>query len=137
MSGGTLSGNRRAAGDVSRVMKTLLAFAAAAVALTSGVGAQTRTPAFDTVRCSIDNAPDRPCRLTDSAASNGVHRMVFETAGRTLVFVGRQQTGWWAGKLDGRPAMGYERNRGNVVLSTYDLRTTLSWSYPGQAHGTY
>lgn len=89
------------------------------------------------VRCSIDYAPDRACQLADSAAPNGVHRMVFTSGGRRLVFVGRAQTGWWAGRLDGRPAMGYERNRGNVVLSTYDLKTTLTWSFPGQAHGSY
>lgn len=116
-------------------MKRLLVLAAGALALPAS--AQDRTPATDAVRCSVDYAPDRACRLTDTAAPNGVHRMVFRSGNRTIVFVGRQQTGWWAGKLDGRPAMGYERNRGNVVFSTYDLRTTLSWWYPGQTHGSY
>ena len=89
------------------------------------------------VRCSIDYAPDRACQMSDTVAGSGVHRMVFRQGNRTLVFVGRSNTGWWAGKLDGRPAMGYERNRGNVVFSTYDLRTTLSWWYPRQEHGSY
>lgn len=106
-------------------------------ALAAPSAAQVRTPATDAVRCSMDNAPDRACQLTDTVAAGGVHRMVFAAGGRRLVFVGRKQSGWWAGKLNGRPAMGYERNRGNMVLSTYDLRTTLSWWYPGQAHGSY
>lgn len=110
---------------------------ATAVAVAAPAVAQPRTPATDPVRCSVDYGPDRACRLTDTATPNGVHRMVIRAGAQTHVFVGRQQTGWWAGKLDGRPAMGYERNRGNVVLSTYDLRTTVSWSYPGQAHGSY
>lgn len=101
------------------------------------LAAQPRTPATDAVRCSVDYAPAKACRLTDTVAGGGVHRMVFDANGRRHVFIGRKQTGWWAGKLDGRPAMGYERNRGNMVLSTYDLKTTLSWWYPGQEHGSY
>jgi hypothetical protein len=114
-----------------KLIVMLIAVAAAPLA------AQVRTPASDAVRCSVNYAPDRACRLTDTVAAGGVHRMVFEAGGQRLVFVGRKQTGWWAGKLNGRPAMGYERNRGSMVLSTYDLRTNLAWWYPGQAHGTY
>lgn len=112
-------------------MKVFLALAAV-VALAGPAAAQSTA-----VRCSIDYAPERACRLADTASANGMHRMVFRSGARTLVFVGRQQTGWWTGRLDGRPAMAYERNRGNVVLSTYDLKTTFTWSYPGQAHGSY
>lgn len=117
-------------------MKRMLALPLVAV-LAGSAAAQTRTPATDAVRCSVDYAPERACQLSDTAAPSGVHRMIFRAGGRMLVFVGRQQTGWWAGRLDGRPAMAYERNRGNVVVSTYDLKTALAWSYPGQAHGSY
>lgn len=113
-------------------MKMLLALTGVAAAFAAPAAAQTAA-----VRCSVDYAPERACQLSDTASANGMHRMVIKSGGRTFTFVGKSQTGWWAGKLDGRPAMAYERNRGNVVLSTYDLKTTLSWSYPGQAHGTY
>lgn len=88
------------------------------------------------VRCSIDNAPGRACTMTDRVRG-GVHHMVFEMDGRRVTFVGRSQTGWWSGELDGRPAMGYERNRGNMVISTTDLTTVFAWWYPGREHGTY
>jgi hypothetical protein len=121
---------RGAGADVDRAMKLLALLGLAALA----VPAAAQTSA---VRCSIDYAPDQACQLADTADANGTHRMVLRAGARTFTFVGHAQTGWWAGKLDGRPAMAYERNRGNVVLSTYDLKTTLSWSYPGQEHGTY
>lgn len=107
------------------------------LALTAPVAAQDRTPATDSVRCSLNYAPDRACRLTDTVGRGGLHRMVFAVGGRQLTFVGKKQTGWWAGKLNGKPAMGYERNRGNMVLSTYDLSTSFSWWYPPNAHGAY
>lgn len=107
------------------------------LALTTSVAAQNRTPATDTVRCSLNYAPDRACRLTDTVGGGGYHRMVFVAGGKQMIFVGKSQTGWWSGKLNGKPAMGYERNRGNVVLSTYDLSTSFSWWYPRTAHGTY
>ena len=113
-------------------MKIILALAGVAAASAMPAAAQTSA-----VRCSIDYMPERACQLADAAAPNGVHRIVIRSGKRTLVFVGRSQTGWWAGKLDGRPAMAYERNRGNVVLSTYDLKTNVAWWYPGQAHGSY
>ncbi len=112
------------------------AIAMLALTATSGA-AQNRTPAADDVRCSLNYAPDRACRLTDTVQQGGVHRMTFVTGGKTVTFIGRKQTGWWSGTLNGRPAMGYERNRGNMVLSTYDLRTSFSWWYPRQAHGSY
>lgn len=109
----------------------------AIVAATTASAQPPRTPSTDQVRCSLDYAPDRACRLTDTVLPGGTHRMVFRAGGRDVTFVGRKQTGWWAGRLNGRPAMGYERNRGNMVLSTYDLRTTFAWWYPRQAHGSY
>lgn len=119
---------------VSTVVKRLFLIAPL---LAAPAVAQDRTPATDRVRCSLNYAPDRTCRLTDTVGRGGYHRMVFAIGGRQLTFVGKKQTGWWAGKLNGKPAMGYERNRGNVVFSTYDLSTSFSWWYPTNAHGTY
>lgn len=87
-------------------------------------------------RCAIDYAPDRPCTMTDTV-KDGIHRMTFRFDGREVTFVGRSQTGWWTGELDGRPAMGFERNRGHAIFSTTDLTTVFAWWYPGQEHGTY
>lgn len=106
---------------------SLLLLAAAAVA----------TSAPQPVGCELNDRPLADCRLTDRIAPDGTHALTFRGGGRVLRFVGRAGGGWWAGTLDGRPAMGYERNRGNVVLMTRDLRTSLTWWYPGQEHGTY
>ena len=92
--------------------------------------------AGERVRCSFDHGPARACVMTDSV-DRGVHRMNF-TAGRDrTTFIGRSNSGWWSGRLNGRAAMGYERNRGNIVFSTADLRTSFSWWYPANEHGTY
>jgi hypothetical protein len=88
------------------------------------------------VRCSIDYAPDRPCTRSGTV-EDGVHHMTFRIGSQKVTFVGRSQTGWWSGELNGRPAMGYERNRGNMIFSTADLETVFAWWYPGQEHGTY
>jgi len=93
--------------------------------------------AQDQVRCAIDYAPDRACTMTDHV-EDGVHHMEFRIeGGQQVTFVGRSQTGWWSGTLNGKPAMGYERNRGNLVFSTVDLETSFAWWYPGQEHGAY
>lgn len=90
----------------------------------------------ETVRCSIDDAPARACRMAITTR-DGVRHLRFSVAGRRIEFVGRAQSGWWSGKLNGRPAMGFERNRGHVVFSTVDLRTRFSWWYPSSEHGRY
>ena len=87
-------------------------------------------------RCSIDYAPDRPCSVSDTV-KDGVHHMIFRIGNQQITFVGRSQTGWWSGELNGRPAMGYERNRGNIVFSTEDLKSVFAWWYPDQEHGSY
>lgn len=113
------------------LLTTLLLTAAAAV-----------QPAADrdrgeVVRCSDQDRPAQPCRLKIVTRA-GVRHLVFQLGdGRRVTFVGRAQSGWWSGKLDGRPAMGFERNRGYVVFSTIDLSRTFAWFYPGQDHGTY
>jgi hypothetical protein len=89
------------------------------------------------VRCSLDEVLLAHCRLIDQVAADGAHHMLFEAEGRRILFVGRSQSGWWSGRLDGRPAMGYERNRGNVVFSTVDLKRRFAWWYPGEEHGSY
>ena len=118
-------------------MRIIACAALIASAVAAPAPGRDRTLAVDHVRCELDAGPPRDCRLTDTVGRDGTHRMVFTFDTRRVVFVGRSQTGWWAGTLNGRPAMGYERNRGNMVLSTQDLKTSFAWWYPGMAHGTY
>ncbi|WP_404335005.1 hypothetical protein AB2M62_14970 [Sphingomonas sp. MMS12-HWE2-04] len=115
-------------------MIRFLAFVAIAVA---GFPAAAGAQAAQTVRCSFDNGPARACRMTDVAGRGGVHRMTFVAGNQKATFVGRAQTGWWSGTLNGKPAMGYERNRGNVVFSSTDLQTVFAWWYPANEHGSY
>ena len=91
----------------------------------------------ETVRCSLDEIPPTRCTMTDTIAPDGSHRLLFRANGIRIRFVGRSQTGWWSGTLNGKPAMGYERNRGNVVFSTTDLKQSFAWWYPRDEHGTY
>jgi hypothetical protein len=98
--------------------------------------AQERTPATEKVRCSFDYGPAQMCVMTD-VVSGGVHRMRFTAGKRQATFVGKANTGWWAGRLNGRPGMGYERNRGYTAFSSYDLSTSFAWWYPGSEHGSY
>ena len=89
------------------------------------------------VRCSLDEVPLAHCMMIDRVASDGSHSLLFRAGGIRVRFIGRSQTGWWSGTLNGKPAMGYERNRGNVVFSTTDLKQTFAWWYPRDEHGTY
>ncbi len=108
-------------------------FAVAVMLLAAPAAAQTP----ERVRCVVDHGPAQDCRVTFSTAA-GVRTLRFDLAnGRRVTFVGRAQTGWWSGRLDGRPAMGFERNRGYVVFSTTDLGRTFEWFYPGSQHGGY
>lgn len=63
--------------------------------------------------------------------------MRFTMAGQVVRFDGKAQTGWWSGRLDGKPAMGYELNRGHTVFSIADLATRFEWWYDGMRHGQY
>ena len=90
----------------------------------------------EAVRCSVNYRPAIPCRMTNSAGG-GLQRMTFTFGNQRTTFVGKAQTGWWSGTLNGRPAMGYERNRGNMVFSTTDLKTVFAWWYPANEHGRY
>ncbi|HEY0179197.1 MAG TPA: hypothetical protein VGC30_06140 [Dokdonella sp.] len=93
--------------------------------------------AGEPVQCTLNYAPAAACRMTDRVADDGVHTIVFAVGGRRLQFTGTSQTGWWSGRLDGQPAMGYELNRGHVVFSTTDLKTRLEWWSDGNEHGSY
>jgi hypothetical protein len=93
--------------------------------------------AADPVRCSWNDGPAKPCTYADTVQPDGSHRMTFSGNGKPTIFNGKPQTGWWSGKLDGKPAMGYERNRGNFVFSTMDLSSRFAWWYPTEEHGSY
>ncbi len=85
----------------------------------------------DRVVCVFgDAARPVPCVLTDTVMRGG-HQMVFTAGKQRATFVGRNNSAWWQGRLNGRPAMGYERNRGHTVYSSLDLTTRFEWWYPG------
>lgn len=90
----------------------------------------------EAVRCVVDGKPPVACRM-QAATRKGVRDLRFDVGGRQIRFVGRAQSGWWSGTLDGKPAMGFERNRGHVVFSTTDMTRTFAWFYPAEEHGTY
>ncbi len=107
--------------------------AVAAMLLAAPAAAQTP----ERVRCVVDHGPAQDCRVTFSTAA-GVRTLRFDmVGGRRVTFVGRAQTGWWSGRLDGKPAMGFERNRGNVAFATSDLAHSFEWYYPDSEHGRY
>ena len=87
--------------------------------------------------CSLDYGKPVPCRVADRVDGNGGHATTFTMGQRILKFVGKSQTGWWSGTLDGKPAMGVELNRGHVRFSTTDLATSFDYWFTGQEHGTY
>lgn len=89
------------------------------------------------VQCARDEARAATCTMRDQVGADGTHHIAFVSGKTTTRFVGKAQSGWWSGTLDGRPAMGYERNRGHVVFSTTDLAHTFSWWSPGSEHGAY
>lgn len=89
------------------------------------------------VQCSFDDAAPTACHMTDQVGADGTHTMEFTAGSRRLKFVGKSQTGWWSGQLDGQAAMGFERNRGYVVFSTTDLKTSFAWWSQGSEHGSY
>jgi hypothetical protein len=118
-------------------MRTKILIALASAALLAGPAAAQGTASRETVRCSLNDGPERACVFTDQVGRGGAHRMSFTGPGIRVTFVGRGNSGWWSGQLNGKPAMGFERNRGNTVFSTSDLGTHFAWWYPRSAHGTY
>ena len=89
------------------------------------------------MQCALNDAPAVACRMTDNVDANGTHMMDFVFGTQHARFSGHSQTGWWSGQLDGRAAMGRELNRGHVVFSTVDLKTTFEWWSAGSEHGSY
>ena len=88
-------------------------------------------------QCSANYAPAVACKMSDDVSADETHTMEFAFGPTRVRFVGKAQTGWWSGKLDGQPAMGYELNRGHLVFSTLDLKTTFEWWTSGNQHGKY
>lgn len=94
-------------------------------------------PVVVSVHCALDGAPAKPCEMSDRVEADGTHNMSFVSGQARTRFVGKSQSGWWSGRLNGQPAMGYERNRGHVVFSTMDLESTFTWWSEGHEHGAY
>ncbi|QAY75562.1 hypothetical protein [Sphingosinicella sp. BN140058] len=107
-----------------------LALFAAALAVAAAVPAEPAT-------CVFGTAPPEACQVGFSVAGGTMRMQARGKSGKRAVFVGRRQSGWWSGTLDGAPAMAYERNRGNVVFSTRDLRRTFQYWTAGNEHGSY
>ena len=81
----------------------------------------------DHVSCIFGDAPKpTACVLTD-VVEQGDHRMTFTAARQRATFVGRRNSGWWSGRLNGKPAMGYEINRGHTAYSSLDLQNRFEW----------
>jgi ammonia channel protein AmtB len=118
----------------SRVRLVLIGFACAVV---SAVAAHAAGAVTQSAQCSASYAPAVACKMSDVVGADETHTMEFVYGTTRVRFVGKAQTGWWSGKLDGQPAMGYELNRGHVVFSTLDLATTFEWWTQGNQHGKY
>jgi hypothetical protein len=94
--------------------------------------------AADPATCVFDTAPPEPCSLTFSAGPGGATKLSAKgRSGKVAVFIGKRASGWWAGTLDGAPAMAHELNRGNVVFSTRTLDRSFQYWTQGSAHGSY
>jgi hypothetical protein len=88
--------------------------------------------------CSFDDAAPESCEINFSVGAGGATTLRAKgRSGRQLVFVGKRSSGWWAGTLDGAPAMGHELNRGNVVFATRALNRSFQYWTRGNEHGTY
>lgn len=114
-------------------MRIIVSIAALAVAALPAAAAP--VTGRDKVLCLFgDAARPVPCVLTDTVTRGG-HQMVFTAGRQRTTFVGRNNSAWWQGRLNGRPAMGYERDRGHTVYSSLDLTTRFEWWYPGGGSG--
>ncbi|MGH9381450.1 MAG: hypothetical protein ACRD2Z_12655 [Thermoanaerobaculia bacterium] len=115
----------------------LLATGALAGPACSGAAVEMGEAVEVSVQCVVDYAPAQSCTLRDRVEPDGTHVMTFVTADARTRFTGKSQSGWWSGRLNGRPAMGYELNRGHIVYSTIDLTMTFEWWSAGHEHGSY
>jgi hypothetical protein len=88
--------------------------------------------------CSFDDAAPEPCHVSFTAGTGGATTLRAKgRSGRQMTFVGKRASGWWAGTLDGAPAMGHELNRGNVAFATRALDHSFQYWTRGNEHGTY
>jgi len=85
----------------------------------------------DQVVCVFGDAPKPTSCILQDVVDQGGHRMSFVSGRLRATFVGRGNSGWWSGSLNGKPAMGYEVNRGHTVYSSLDLRERFEWWSPG------
>jgi hypothetical protein len=89
------------------------------------------------IYCVVNASEARPCFTRFTTDVRGV-RTVRMAIGKTeYIFIGRAKNGWWSGRLNGKPAMGYELNRANVKFSTSDLTLSVQYYYTGFENGTY
>lgn len=87
--------------------------------------------------CALNGAPAQACRMDDVVDADLAHAMRFSIGSNVVRFDGKAQGRWWSGQLDGKPAMGYELNRGHTTYSTRDLGTEFEWWYADMEHGSY
>jgi hypothetical protein len=93
--------------------------------------------ATESATCVFDSAPPEPCEISFTVERGNTRMVARGRSGKRTVFVGRRASGWWSGALDGAPAMGHERNRGNVVFSTRALDRSFQYWTRGNEHGSY
>ncbi|HVJ02064.1 MAG TPA: hypothetical protein VM662_07775 [Sphingomonas sp.] len=95
------------------------------------------TLAAESATCVFDTAPPEPCEILFTVERGSTRMMARGRSGKRVIFVGRRNSGWWSGTLNGAPAMAYERNRGNVVFSTRTLDRSFQYWTRGNEHGNY
>lgn len=119
------------AGQASRrraaVQRIAIGVIAAAVILGGITDSRAGGPVQWSGFCALNAAQPKPCDISDTVAADGQHDLRFAFGGTPVGFFGRNAGPWWSGELNGRPAMGYERNRRHTVLSSTDLKTTFEW----------
>lgn len=108
-----------------------------APATTAAANADAEQGAASTMYCALNGAPAQACRMDDTVDADLVHAMRFSIGPNVVRFDGKAQGPWWSGQLDGKPAMGYELNRGHTIYSTGDLTTQFEWWYADMQHGSY
>ena len=104
---------------------------------TSAEGQSSSLAVTEKATCLLDNNLPAPCKVVFDKQADGQDIVTLDIDGKTIVFTGMHQGEWWSGELAGKPAMGYERNRGNVVFSARDLTMTLQYWTQGNEHGSY
>lgn len=91
-----------------------------------------------TLYCKSGAAPPQVCRMEiKTEPGEAAMTLVFTFDSGSVRFKGQHQSAWWSGRLNDKPAMGYELNRGHTIYSTSDLSTTFEWWYGDMQHGNY